>query len=392
MVAIRAEATSGWRQVRLEDVADMCLGKMLDAKKNKGRLLPYLRNPNVRWFEVDTSDLREMPFEDHELERYGLIAGDVVVCEGGEPGRAAIWDGRLPNVKFQKAIHRVRTSPDLVNRFLVYRLMADFESGRLSDYYTGATIKHLTGQDLASYQFLLPPLAEQHRIVSALDRAEALRAKRRKSLAEIDVLVRSIYAEMFDGRGLPLSSLDELCELITDGTHYTPTYADQGVVFLSSRNVVSETIDWDDVRFIPHALHVELHRRVAPRLGDVLLAKNGTTGVAAIVDRDCIFDIYVSLALLRPGKQILSTYLHAALNSENCRRQFSGSLKGIGVPNLHLKEIRRTKIPLPPLSLQGEFSKRIHRAAQLKATSIASLAEMDALFASLQHRAFSGQL
>ncbi len=91
-----------WPKVKLADVAERCLGKMLDAQKNKGRLMPYLRNPNVRWFDVDTSDLQSMPFENHEHERYGLKAGDIVICEGGEAGRAAIWDGRLPDLKFQK--------------------------------------------------------------------------------------------------------------------------------------------------------------------------------------------------------------------------------------------------------------------------------------------------
>lgn len=102
-----------WPVVQLAEVAERCLGKMLDAKKNKGRMLPYLANPNVRWFDVDTSNLKMMPFEPHEDERYGLRRGDIVICEGGEAGRAAIWDGRLPDVKFQKAIHRVRPGPRL---------------------------------------------------------------------------------------------------------------------------------------------------------------------------------------------------------------------------------------------------------------------------------------
>jgi type I restriction enzyme S subunit len=195
--ASRKTIPTGWRIVRLGDVAEQCLGKMLDAQKNKGRPLPYLRNPNVRWFEVDTSDLQQMPFEDHEFERYGLREGDVVVCEGGEAGRAAIWDGRLPDLKFQKAIHRVRPGPDLFNRFLVYRLMADYHSGRLADYYTGATIKHLTGQDLSRYEIPLPPLAEQRRIAEVLDRAEALRAKRRAALAQLDTLAQALFLDLF---------------------------------------------------------------------------------------------------------------------------------------------------------------------------------------------------
>ena len=123
------KAGSAWPPVQLSEVAEHCLGKMLDAQKNKGRPLPYLRNPNVRWFEIDTTNLMTMPFEPHEDERYGLREGDVVVCEGGEAGRAAIWDGRLPDVKFQKAIHRVRPGPKLDAKYLVYRLMTDYQSG-----------------------------------------------------------------------------------------------------------------------------------------------------------------------------------------------------------------------------------------------------------------------
>lgn len=113
-----------------------------------------------------------MPFEDHEQNRFGLKAGDIVMCEGGEAGRAAIWDGRMPDLKFQKAIHRIRPGKSLFNRYFVHRLYSDYQSGRLADYYTGATIKHLTGQDLKRYEFPLPPLEEQRRVAGVLDRAD----------------------------------------------------------------------------------------------------------------------------------------------------------------------------------------------------------------------------
>ncbi len=186
--------------------------------------------------------------------------------------------------------------------------------------------------------------------------------------------------------------MDSICELITDGTHYTPTYSDTGVIFLSSRNVTSGYITWDDVKFIPESLHTELHRRVAPRINDILLAKNGTTGIAAIVDRDCDFDIYVSLALLRPSDRVLPIFLQQAVDSPACIRQFNSSLKGIGVPNLHLKEIRKTKIPVPPIALQREFARRVTAVETLKTAHRASLAELDELFSSLQHLAFRGEL
>jgi type I restriction enzyme S subunit len=104
---------------------------MLDGQKNKGIPRPYLRNPNVLWHDFDLDDLQEMRFEDHELHKYEVKPGDVIICEGGEAGRAAIWDGRAASVYIQKALHRVRPSTELNNRFLVYQLMADAMSGQL---------------------------------------------------------------------------------------------------------------------------------------------------------------------------------------------------------------------------------------------------------------------
>ena len=100
--------------------------------------------------------------------------------------------------------------------------------------------------------------------------------------------------------------LKDLCLTeITDGTHKTPTYSENGYIFLSSKNVTSGKIDWKNVVYIPESLHNELYKRIRPQKDDILLAKNGTTGVAALVDKDEVFDIYVSLALIRPNKNLV---------------------------------------------------------------------------------------
>jgi type I restriction enzyme S subunit len=258
---------------------------------------------------------------------------------------------------------------------------------------TGASYPAVSDRIIFDSRLPLPSLSEQRRIAAILDQADALRSKRREALAQLDSLTQSIFMEMFEGdRKLPQLELRDICELITDGTHYTPTYADEGTIFLSAKNVTSGYVDWVNIKYIPEALHLELQKRVAPRRGDVLLAKNGTTGIAAIVDRECVFDIYVSLALLRPSSEVLSTYLHAAINSPLTKRQFDGALKGIGVPNLHLKDIRLARIPKPTLEAQKTFATRIHAVEALKTQHRAALTELDALFASLQHRAFQGEL
>jgi type I restriction enzyme S subunit len=107
-----------WERRRLTDVAELSLGKMLDQKKNRGTLRPYLANINVRWGAFDLANLREMRFEPHESERYGVRDGDIVMCEGGEPGRCAIWREQVPDVMIQKALHRIRPKAGLDHRFL----------------------------------------------------------------------------------------------------------------------------------------------------------------------------------------------------------------------------------------------------------------------------------
>ncbi len=156
--------------------------------------------------------------------------------------------------------------------------------------------------------------------------------------------------------------LPNLCKIpITDGTHQTPTYSDKenGIPFLSSKDVTSRKIDWNKIKYITKELHEELQKRIQPCRNDILLAKNGTTGVAALVDTDKIFDIYVTLAVLRPAEVVHPNYLHYVINSPFCKKQFNGHLTGIGVPNLHLNDICKTIIPLPPLSEQQRIVAKI---------------------------------
>lgn len=149
---------------------------------------------------------------------------------------------------------------------------------------------------------------------------------------------------------------------ITDGTHKTPTYCEKadGVPFVSAKDITSEYIDWSNVKYIVPDLHQELYKRLAPQKNDVLLAKNGTTGVAALVEENTIFDLYVTIAVLRPNVRIiLPQFLYRLINSPICKNQFDNHLTGIGVPNLHLRDIKNISIPLPPIKEQQRIVERI---------------------------------
>lgn len=146
----------GWEISPLEEVAEFRLGKMLDQIKNKGEERPYLANVNVRWGQIDLNDLREMRFEEHEMDAFGLKYGDIVMCEGGEPGRCAIWKDQLPGMMIQKAIHRIRARAGVDYAYLYYCLRHLGLSGQLATLFTGATIKHLPREKLAKVSVMVP--------------------------------------------------------------------------------------------------------------------------------------------------------------------------------------------------------------------------------------------
>jgi type I restriction enzyme S subunit len=164
----------GWQWVRFNMVANTRLGKMLDQAKNKGAYRPYLRNTNVQWFAFELDDLKEMRFEEHELDEYRVITGDLVICEGGEPGRCAIWESQHGDMFIQKALHRARPWTGISPYFLQLCFRVDASNGHLDQFFTGATIKHFSGEKLAIYSIPLPPSAEQHRIVAKVDAITAL--------------------------------------------------------------------------------------------------------------------------------------------------------------------------------------------------------------------------
>ena len=183
-------------------IANSRLGKMLDKNKNEGIPRKYLRNANVRWFDFDLSDLQEMKITDDEIEKYSIIKGDLVICEGGEPGRCAVWTFDDP-IFYQKALHRIRFSEKADSKFFMYYLWLLSMSGKLDKYFTGTGIKHLTGESLAKVPVPFCSFPEQQRIVaeieSRLSACESMEQSITQSLAQAEVLRQSILKKAFSG-------------------------------------------------------------------------------------------------------------------------------------------------------------------------------------------------
>ncbi len=188
---------------RIADIAKHSLGKMLDKVKNRGDLKPYLRNLNVRWFEFDLSDVQEMKFTPEESNKYTAIKGDVLICEGGYPGRCAIWEDDEP-IHFQKALHRVRFHNPLHSKWFVNYLYLMDQTGDLKNYFSGTGIQHFTGEALAKFTLPVPPDKQIQQALATANQLEVevvrLESIYRQKLTALDDLKKSLLHQAFSGQ------------------------------------------------------------------------------------------------------------------------------------------------------------------------------------------------
>jgi len=205
------ELPEGWVWGTVGQVSNHRLGKMLDKSKNQGTSQPYLRNINVRWFHFDMSDLKQMKVMDSEYDNVSVQNGDVVICEGGEPGRASVWE-KEEQIAIQKALHRVRLSKGIIPWFFLFTIASNNENGNLSTYFTGSTIKHFTGESLDTFTFAIPPTNEQIRITNEIKRSlsliEVSQKQIERELIRAQRLRQSILKRAFEGKLVPQDPKD----------------------------------------------------------------------------------------------------------------------------------------------------------------------------------------
>ena len=190
-------------RVPLGCISESRLGKMLDKEKNTGVPRKYLRNINVRWFSFDLTDLLEMRIEDDEIEKYSICKGDLIICEGGEPGRCAVWQ-RDDALFYQKALHRVRFTDGSNPFFYMYYLWYATQTGQLKPYYTGTGIKHLTGQSLVKVP--VPTVGKEIQnntvteIESRLSVCDSIEQTVDAALQQAEAMRQSILKNAFEGK------------------------------------------------------------------------------------------------------------------------------------------------------------------------------------------------
>lgn len=191
-----------WPIMIFSDIATSRLGKMLDAKKQTGMCRrPYLANFNVQWFHFELDDLNEMDFDEADRAEFELKKGDLLVCEGGEVGRCAIWNNELPSCYFQKAVHRVRCNEKLIlPQYLAYTFYYHSQYNGFRDAISGvSTIAHLPGERLKKLNIVVPPIQLQNEFVDFIQQVDKSKSALHQSLEKLELNYKSLMQKCFRG-------------------------------------------------------------------------------------------------------------------------------------------------------------------------------------------------
>jgi type I restriction enzyme, S subunit len=356
---------------------------------------------------VDTDDLLTMELADDERERFGVREGDLLVCEGGEIGRCAIWRGREDYIAYQKALHRIRPSEFLDTRFLRYLFEHHSLSGTLAGMSTGTTIAHLPQQQLRRVPVPLPPVEVQRRIVdlledhlSRLDAANAyLAATRRRS--EAMVMSSMAHAVAAASRTSPMTSVGAQAEFVEYGTSAKcgdGAGVSSSVPVLRMGNLKDGEIIWDSLKYLG-ASHPEFPKLIlAP--GDLLFNR---TNSAELVGKSAVYESgprasFASyLIRVRFRESVDPRWANIAINSPQ-GRAYVGSVASqqVGQANVNGTKLKAFPLPLPSIDHQLELI-AAHDAVQASARRLSASASLSfhrstALRRALLAAAFSGRL
>ena len=356
--------------------------------------VPWITGADISGPRADTarSFITEEAIGESATNR--VPAGTVLLVTRTSVGKVALAAMELC---FSQDITAITPDPHCLDRsYLVHFLRT--KQPHLERLARGATIKGVTREVVANLAIPLPPLAEQKRIAGILDAADALRAKRREALAQLDTLLQATFLDMFgdpvtNPMGWDKPPLEEVCEKVIDCPHSTPRWSESGVICLRTSNLGKGEWVWTDTRFVTEEDYRTRTKRSEILPNDIVLSREGTVGVLALVAegvRLCMGQRLVQLRVIETRlhpKFLLHLLLHD-LAPKRLGRLMAGSTS----KHLNVRDLRKLPVSLPPLDLQHRFAAIAESIGQQKASERAHLDELDTLFASLQSRAFSGDL
>ena len=395
------EVPADWAVAAVAHRYEVVLGKMLDEKQITGdHLAPYLRNVDVQWDRIDTDDLPQMDFAGAHLDRFRLAVGDLLVCEGGEVGRAAIWQGELSECYYQKALHRLRPRSDGADhsRFMFYLLKMAADRGVFAASGGKSTIAHLTAEGLRRHRFAFPSTQVQVDVARFLDHEtakidalveeqkrliELLKEKRQAVISHAVTKGLNPNAPMKDSgvewlgevpahwHVLPLKYFADIGNGSTPNRDRADYWCPTGFPWLSSTVVNQDEVTQAD-EFVTALALAECHlpRVQPPAILIGITGQGRTRGMATTLMIEATINQHIAYARPR-GETIKLGYLRRLFDMAYSKLRADSEAGGSTKAAITCDQIANLRFPLPPAAEQDEVA----QAIALEAVKFDALAE-----------------
>ena len=295
--------------------------------------------------------------------------GTVILSSRAPIGKVAIAGCEMYcNQGFKNLI----CSNKISNKYLYWFLKG--KKALLNALGRGATFKEISKSIVSEIEINVPDLVCQNEVVKTLEKVNSIISLRKQELHVLDDLIKARFVEMFENGNYHTEKLGAVCTKITDGTHKTPIYLDEGITFISAKNIVNGELDYTDVKYISEEEYQEIQKRCQTAIYDILLSKSGSLGSPVIIKKEGKLGLFESLAILKYDREILvPEFLCEQLKTDRIQRQFSMGTKGVAIKHLHLGVIADTDIIVPSLNEQkvfADFVKQIDKSKSISETHI----------------------
>jgi type I restriction enzyme S subunit len=310
--------------------------------------------------------------------------GTVILSSRAPIGKVAIAGKEMYcNQGFKNLICSDRVD----SRYLYWYLKG--HTDYLNSLGRGATFKEISKTIVENIGIPLPDLNKQIEYANVLKECWDLLSTLKRQVEVYDDLIKARFVEMFENGNYQVEKLGTVCEKITDGTHKTPTYLDEGITFISAKNIVNGELDFTDIKHISEEEYQEIQKRCQTSIYDILLSKSGSLGTPVIVKTEEKLGLFESLAVLKYDRErLLPEFLCEQLKNDRIQRQFTTGTKGVAIKHLHLGVIATIGIIVPPLDEQKTFAAFVHQVDKSKVAVQKALDQTQVLFDSLMQKYF----
>lgn len=337
----------------------------------------YVSTGAVNGNIIESDDIELVDYSSRP-SRANLVAcsGDILFAKMAETEKTLLLDDETDKNIYSTGFCAVRAKESIIEpKALYYLLGSSLFLNQKNTNSSGATQRAITNTGLSKIRIKLPTMEKQRVFCGIMDKVVDSIELRKKQLGYFDKFTKSLFIEMFgDISDQDKVEVSRICKLITDGTHQPPKFEERGIPFLFVSNIVTNNITYDTEKFISEETYKELIKRTPIEIGDLLLSTVGSYGHAAIVKFTKRFCFQRHIAYLKPKSKIVdSEYFRSAILSDNVQRQIHLGVKGIAQKTLNLSEIRKLRIPLPPMVQQQQFAKVVIEIDKSKYSSFSHL-------------------